>query len=102
MVASVGATVSFEEGSTLLRELAGIEVNPKQVERVAEGLGAEIAERERQDASPREDGPWAATLYLGLDRTGVPMRPDELRDRPGKKADGAAIGSGLSSLACPL
>jgi len=43
MIASVGAAVSLEEGSTVLRELAGVEVNAKQVERVAESLGAEIA-----------------------------------------------------------
>jgi hypothetical protein len=90
MVASVGAAVSFKEGSTLLRELAGIEVNAKQVERVAEGLGAEIAERERRAAEPLGEVPSAPTLYLGMDGTGVPMRPIELRDRAGKQPDGAA------------
>ncbi|MGH9477585.1 MAG: hypothetical protein ACRD1C_14885, partial [Terriglobales bacterium] len=81
MVASVGAAVSFEEGSTLLRELAGVEVNAKQVERVAERLGAEIAEGERRTAEPLSDRPSAPTLYLGVDGTGVPMRPTELRGR---------------------
>jgi hypothetical protein len=90
MVASVGATVSFEEGSTLLRELAGVEVNAKQVERVAEGLGAEIAERERQAAEPLSEVSSASTLYLGVDGTGVPMRPTELRGCPGKQPNGAA------------
>src|SRR5215471_12511676 len=90
MIASVGAAVSFEEGSTLLRELAGVEVNAKQVERVAEGLGAEIAERERQTTEPLADVPSAPTLYVGVDGTGVPMRPSELRGRPGKQARGEA------------
>lgn len=90
MVASVGAAVSFEEGSTLLRELAGVEVNAKQVERVAEGLGAEIAERERRAAQPLSEAPSASTLYLGVDGTGVPMRPSELRGRLGKQPDGSA------------
>jgi hypothetical protein len=35
--------VSFEESRGLLHELAGVEVSAKQVERVAEALGAEIA-----------------------------------------------------------
>jgi len=90
MMASVGATVSFEEGSTLLRELAGVEVKAKQVERVAESLGAEIAERERQSAEPLTPAPSAPTLYLGMDGTGVPVRPSERQGRPGKQPDGSA------------
>src|SRR5207249_9058842 len=30
------------------------------------------------------------TMYLGLDGTGVPMRPQEVADRAGKQADGSA------------
>jgi len=67
MAASVGAAVSFEEGSTLLRELADVEVNAKQVERVAEQLGAEIAEQEQRSAEPLSERPSAPTLYLGMD-----------------------------------
>ena len=48
MTGSTAALVSFEESSSLLRELAGVEVSVKQVERAAEALGAEIAADERQ------------------------------------------------------
>lgn len=89
MVASVGAAVSFDEGRTLLRDLAGVEVNAKRVERVAEGLGGEIAEGERRTAAPLSERPSAPTLYLGVDGTGVPMRSTELCDRPGKPPDGS-------------
>jgi hypothetical protein len=41
MVATVGAMVSFEEGSQLLEELAGVRIDAKQVERAAEALGDE-------------------------------------------------------------
>ena len=47
MVGFVGASVSFEEGSELLKELAGVGVSPKTVERSAEALGREIAQDER-------------------------------------------------------
>ena len=88
MTASAAALVSFEESSGLLRELAGVEVSAKQLERAAETLGAEIAEDERQDVERvREVAP---TMYLGLDGTGVPMRPQEVADRAGKQADGSA------------
>jgi hypothetical protein len=90
MVAAVGALLSFEEGSQLLQELVGIPVNAKQVERAAEALGVEIAADEKQDAAPRDEQPLPPTLYLGVDGTGVPMRPEELQGRCGKQPDGSA------------
>lgn len=35
-------------------------------------------------------GPVAPTMYLGMDGTGVPMRPQEVALRTGKQADGSA------------
>lgn len=90
MVATVGALVSFEEGSELLRELAGVQVPTKQVERVAEALGAEMAEDERRCAEPLRFEPLPPTLYLGIDGTGVPMCPSELAGRVGQQPDGSA------------
>ncbi len=71
MVGRVGALVSFVEGHDLLHDLAGVDVDPKTVERAAEGLGA-------------------PTLYLGVDGTGVPMRAADLAGRVGKQPDGTA------------
>ena len=91
MVGTVGALVSFQEGSTLLQELAGVSVDAKQVERTAEDLGAEIAADERQDTLPaHEDLPLPGTLYLGIDGTGIPLRAEELAGRTGKQSDGSA------------
>jgi hypothetical protein len=89
MVGTVGALVSFQEGSALLRELAGVAVDPKQVERTAEALGRAIAADEQAVvvAAPAPDAP---TLYLGLDGTGLPMRASELTGRAGKQPDGTA------------
>jgi Uncharacterised protein family (UPF0236) len=88
MTGSAAALLSFEESSGLLRELAGVEVSPKQVERAAEALGAEIAVDERQHVVGI--GEAAPTMYLGMDGTGVPMRTEEIADRAGKQADGSA------------
>jgi hypothetical protein len=88
MTASAAALVSFEESSGLLHELAGVEVSAKQVERVAEALGAEIAADERQSVGKMT--PVAPTLYLGMDGTGVPMRASEVVGRAGKQPDGSA------------
>ena len=88
MVGAVGALVSFQEGSQLLEELAGIALDPKQVERTAERLGREIAQDEQGLVIP--EPPPAPTMYLGLDGTGVPMRASELENRAGKQPDGSA------------
>jgi len=88
MTASVAALVSFEESHSLLHELAGVEVNAKQVERAAEALGSEIAYYERVCLD--QTGEIAPTMYLGLDGTGVPMRASELSGRKGKQPDGSA------------
>jgi hypothetical protein len=90
LVGTVGAWVSFPEGHELLRELAGVEVSAKQVERTAEALGAEVAEDERQAVEAAREEPVPPTLYLGLEGTGIPMRREELTGRAGKQPDGSA------------
>lgn len=90
MVGLVGALVSFQEGGELLRELAGVDVETKQVERVAEAVGAEIAQDEKRDVAAPCISPIPPTLYLGMDGTGVPMRKSELDGRQGKQQDGSA------------
>jgi hypothetical protein len=66
MVGQVGAMVSFEEGHELLRELAGVDVATKHVERAAEDLGREIAEDEQHVIEPpAAHEPLASTLYWG-------------------------------------
>jgi hypothetical protein len=64
------AMVSFEESQELLRELAGVDVPSKTVERAAEALGREIGDDERVvvEAPPGSEAV-APTLYLGMDGT---------------------------------
>ncbi len=52
LVGMVGAMVSFAEGHELLRELAGVDVSAKHVERAAEALGREIGQDERRVVTP--------------------------------------------------
>ena len=89
MTASVAALVSFQEGSELLQELAGVAVDAKQVERTAEALGQEVAEDERHHCEPLDTLPLPHTLYLGIDGTGIPLRTEELAGVPGKREGGA-------------
>ena len=71
MVGLVGATVSFAEGHELLRDLAGVAVPTKHVERAAEALGREIARDERQVVEPPPFPPGCAR---SPHRSGTPCR----------------------------
>ena len=96
MMAKTGAELCFDKARDMIRELAGINVTDKDVERVAEAIGGEIAGREEEemvlamadalDAS--EETP--STLYIAADGTGVPVLKKETEGRKGKAADGIA------------
>ena len=88
MLGIAAANTSFARASALLRELAGLTVAPKTVERHAEALGREVAADEYHVIEPEPCD--ARTLYLGLDGTGVPARTTEVEDRCGKQPDGRA------------
>lgn len=74
--------------SALLHELAGVTVEAKQAERVAEALGERIAADERRPVPAGT--PSAPTMYLGMDGTGIPVRRSEVAGRAGKQPDGSA------------
>lgn len=107
MIADTGGERTFKQTSRALRELAGVEVSPKDAERVAEAIGEDIerwGQRERQALQRQEPaglpvrsgqtGPGSPktieTLYIEYDGTGVPMVPWELTGRKGKQEDGSA------------
>ena len=88
MLGIAAARTSFAGASALLRELAGLAVAPKTVERHAEALGREVAGDESRVIEPEPCD--ASTVYLGLDGTGVPARKSEVEGRCGKQPDGSA------------
>ncbi len=90
MVGLVGAMVSFEEGDALLHRLAGLAVGSKQVERSAKALGEAIDRDEREHVRGPAREQIAPTMYLGVDGTGIPMRPEAVAGRAGKQPDGSA------------
>ena len=88
LVGLAATSVSFAEASEWMGELAGGAVDPKQVKRTAEALGREVAADERERVEPAPTA--AATMYMGLDGTGVPVRKSEVKGRCGKQPDGSA------------
>ena len=97
MMARAGSKSTFKEGRDDLKVYAGLTVSAKDVERVSEGIGADmerwsLPERKRWIAY-RPVGLVAKTievLYIETDGTGVPMTRQELAGRQGKQPDGSA------------
>jgi hypothetical protein len=91
MIALVGSESSFEQGRQQLEELAGLEVTTKAVERQAEAIGQDIADREqaRRESSfqlklPDIGGDPIPCMYVEMDGTGIPVVKAETEGRAGK------------------
>jgi hypothetical protein len=91
LMAAVGSETSFEHGRQQLELLAGIDVTTKAVERQAEAIGDDIAQKEKLRATavlqlelPEILGPVVPILYIEMDGTQVPMVRTELEGRAGR------------------
>ena len=97
MMARAGSRSTFKEGRDDLRIYAGIELSAKDLERVAEGIGADMERwsQKQREALIEQDIPAQAQktipiMYISYDGTGVPMIASELEGRKGKQPDGSA------------
>ena len=96
MMARVGALRPFGQGETDMRELAGVEVTAKDIERISNQIGAEVERFTQASSEVSVRGTkviaWkpAKVLYICMDGTGVPLRPTELVGRKGRAEDGRA------------
>lgn len=91
MQAVVGQQAPFDQGRKQLQLLAGLEVTAKSVERIAETIGEDIAEREQVEIQrsvqldlPMVIGKPIPILYIEMDGTGVPVVKKETVGRKGK------------------
>jgi len=96
MLAAVGSETSFDRGRVQLELLAGLTVTRKAVERHAEAIGEDIAQREQVQIQralqldlPVVMGPRIPILYIEMDGTSVPVVPAETQGRQGKNGDQA-------------
>ena len=91
MQAMVGQDAPFDHGREQMKVLAGLEVTAKSVERTAEAIGADVAQREQaaihkalQLDLPVLTGEPIPILYVQVDGTGVPVVKKETVGRQGK------------------
>ena len=106
MQALVGQEVPFDHGRQQMEWLAGLKVTAKAVERAAEAIGEDIAQREQQERQravqldlPVIVGEPVPILYVQMDGTGVPVVKKETVDRKGKR-DGQAAHTREAKLGC--
>jgi len=96
MIARAGAEVPFGKAAALVKDLAGVAVSARTVERSAEASGAAARAAASAQATairartiiplpPAEPVP--DMLYAEVDGTGVPVRASETGGRPGKDGD---------------
>jgi hypothetical protein len=91
MQALVGQQAPFDHGREQMKVLAGLQVTAKSVERTAEAIGADIAQREQGEIQQalQLDLPVLVSrpvpiLYVQMDGTGVPVVKKETVGRQGK------------------
>ena len=91
MHALVGQDAPFDRGREQMKVLAGLEVTTKSVERTAEAIGEDIAQREQEEMQkaiqldlPVVVGKPIPVLYVEMDGTGVPVVRKETVGRQGK------------------
>jgi hypothetical protein len=91
MQALVGQEAPFDHGREQMKVLAGLEVTAQSVERTAEVMGADIAQREQEEIPrarpvdlPVVAGEPIPILYVQMDGTGVPVVKKETVGRQGK------------------
>jgi hypothetical protein len=98
LMARAGSQTQFEQAAQDLRSYAGLEIEPREIERVAEEVGRQVEQwlGEEQEQicrlgvlSPPKLAP-GTKFYISFDGTGVPVRKNELVGRRGKQADGSA------------
>jgi hypothetical protein len=88
MLSRTAAQLPYLESSDQIEELAGIQVDPSQIQRLVQWLGTSVEQCLVQLPGPA--GQAAPQFYISVDGTGVPMIGDELEGRFGRSPDGKA------------
>jgi hypothetical protein len=82
---------SYQKAENHLQETGGIHVSARQIQRLAQQVGAGAQTwQEREAQAPQPGSKAVPIMYLSGDGSGVPMRKEELEGRAGKQSDGGA------------
>ena len=98
LMARAGSQTQFQQAAEDLLCYAGLKIEPREIERVAEEVGRQVehwlCQEHKQLLEPGAGAPPQLAddtkFYVSFDGTGVPMRKSELAGRPGKQQDGSS------------
>lgn len=91
---------SFQKAEEHLREIGGIELSGRQIQRLVQTVGPAAQTWQAREAPVPLPGTQAVPiLYASGDASGVPMRQEELEGRAGKQPDGSAK-TRMANLGC--
>lgn len=88
LASRAAARSGYEAASLDLAALAGLSIGARQIQRIVGHSGPKIGEQLCLGPCPSVEP--IPVLYVEVDGTGVPMRPEELAGRMGKQPDGSA------------
>lgn len=90
LLCRAAAREPFAAGAADVKAFCGLEVDGRQIQRVAQQMGPAVRQVLEQLPPPVHASGPIAIMYLAVDGTGVPMVPEELEGRAGKQPDGSA------------
>ncbi len=86
----LAARFPFEIAASEFKAYCGLEVQGRQIQRLAQDMGPRVRQVQQQLPPFKHDSGAIPVMYAAVDGTGVPMLPSELEGRPGKQPDGSA------------
>lgn len=86
----LAARFPFETAATEFKAYCGLEVEGRQIQRIAQEMGPLVRQAQQQLPPFKHESGLIPILYAAVDGTGVPMVPSELEGRAGKQPDGSA------------
>jgi len=87
LVCRASAREPFKTASEDIEAYTGIHIESRRFQRLVQRLGPVVKDALTTEPASREKVP---VMYISGDGTGVPLRPEELKGRKGKQADGSA------------
>ncbi len=86
----LAARFPFEIAASEFKAYCGLEVEGRQIQRIAQEMGPLVRQVQQQLPPFKHDSGSIPVLYVPVDGTGVSMVPEELEGRAGKQPDGSA------------
>ena len=86
----LAARFPFELAATEFKAYCGLEVEGRQIQRIAQEMGPLVQQVQQQLPPFKHDSGSIPVMYAAVDGTGVAMVPQELEGRAGKQPDGSA------------